>query len=198
MSEWARAASRTVEIFTATSSGCESMARSIGLPVACLRVAADAEAAVAAMNAADYGGWTMWPGGFQPFEPQDGWRDWRVLPLGAGSQIPKGVSYAKGRFGLELPPHVTSARLEAALRGEFGRFAVTEVTTMPRWLVAQSDAGRPVLVMPRYTLSDANDFRAGAERLDNLYVMDPSFHVALIARAISRAIRRADEALRDV
>lgn len=178
---------RTIEIFAAASSGCIELSRSIGLPLACVRASNDAQSALDAMNEASHAGAALWHDGFQPFEPQRGWRDWRFVPFGFDDVASDGMRLLEGRLRLDLPAHVPIAGFEASLHAELARIGLAAVTTSPSWLIARSDAGKPLLVPARYTMSDENDFRAGAVRVDDIFALDPSSHSALVARLAARA-----------
>lgn len=195
-------ASIMLEVFAATCPGCAKLERTIGLPVTCIKVASDATASIEAMNEAAYGGWTLWPDGLWPLVAEDGWSDWRVIPVGKLDALSRTIPHVEGRFSVDVPVNVSVAGFEAALAHEFRRLELREITTMARWVFEQSDAGRPIIVAPRYTLRDQKNGGVGASRVDNLFVIDPVQHAAIIVQAIARAktsaVRIADEFLRHV
>lgn len=175
---------RWVEIFAATSSGCLDLEATISLPLVCIQVSCDPGAAIADMSRQHFAAGALWYDSFQPFEWQRGWTDWRIIPLGpVNMSLPAGIVLREGHLEISLPLRVNPLRFAAKLFQGLERLEFQNVVTSPAWLLAQSDKAGRVCMPPRYTMDDPNDFRAGATRVENLFVIDPSEHCLVVAHA---------------
>ena len=151
----------------------------IGRPVVLCSVATDAEVAVADLNRRHYGEATLWPGSFQPLEPQRGWDDWSIYHLEAVPDEMEsksyGVSVEDGLIRFPLPELTHVAEVRETVAGALTHLRFHDVVRHPAWLERRSDedplAG--ILIHPRYHLPDRRSFR-GAKIVNDIYALDPT------------------------
>ncbi|WP_158807818.1 hypothetical protein [Beijerinckia sp. L45] len=169
---------RVAECYVAACSGTARLTGEIGFPVVHVGVSCDAQKAIAKLNIKQHGSGTLWPGSFQPLEPQPGWADWGLFQLEAGVETgfppPCGAVIQDGVIRLPLPSGVTLTELREQLSGALSRLRFQDFVRQPRWLEAQSasDPFAKIVVHPRYILR-GNSFR-GARLVTDLVVLDPS------------------------
>lgn len=169
---------RFVECFAAACSGTARLTDQVGHLVVHVGMSNDASRSIADLNAREHGSGTLWPGSFQPLEPQKGWDDWAMLPLepssDGGLQAPLGAAFSDGLIRLAQPQGITIAELREQLSGALRRLRFQDVVRQPRWLETRSEADpfAEIIVHPRYAFS-GRDFR-GATLVTDLFVLDPS------------------------
>ena len=174
----AKRSRRFVECFVAACSGTARLTNKVGHPVVHVGISNDAARSISDLNARKHGSGTLWPGSFQPLEPQKGWNDWAIFFFYCfGDNVvlhPLGAVIEDGLIRLPHPHGITIAELREQLSGALSRLRFHDVVRQPGWLEARSDSDpfAEIVIHPRYVFS-GRGFR-GASLVTDLVVLDPT------------------------
>lgn len=182
-------------IVVATCSGCERLAQAAGRPLHLVTVSQRPSATIEELRSHRYGGYVVDADGSPPFILEEGWDDWRTVPMTnvmtSGREFPPGVALRTQALHVTLPTTTTAGAFKRRLNRAIAHIGLETALRDAAAIGWRHARDLPLDVASRYARSDPSTF----QHVDDIYVFDPwSDLQALAVRACAAAMADPPEA----
>ena len=178
-------------VFAATCTGARRSARECAVPSAVIGASGDPGGDVRGFAARRHGSCVPFTADGLTFAQEEGWSDWRLAPFGRIPSISvalaPGVRLVDGLLRVSLLNGISVGRFRLCLARSLRHMRHDDVCNRGGPVGRRIARGAPALVAPRYTPVEGEG-RRRCDRVEDLYAVDPSEDVQLVAMHASAAL----------